>query len=298
MCRWLMGVAVGLALLVPAPARGQTGGESLELRAGPVEVRDGYRMRVRASLFKGVSSGGQLVLSRLRDGVRQEHTYDFGEAMTLTIRRDLTGSLLRGDVPGLGRIDMRLTAPGAMRRPTLGPYCSGPRRHRRRGTLQGRLALTLDTGYFGTLRATTLPAYLTRTGDGARCSSGAFAVPILGLSADTQTPEQRMAISFDRLENGEVEQTFSVSTEHPAAHHWLMATGPRGSLTAPSSLSSANLTGAAPALSGGLTFKATAHDHDPPRADGAVEGDLVAHFDSIGDRRFPSGAAAHLYGPW
>jgi hypothetical protein len=273
-------LAVALAALPAAPARAA---DSFRLHAGPVSVR-GYAMTLDAATFKRTASL-DVTFTRKGADTTQSHAYSFTRRVRLTAPRGLRSGRLRADLGAFGRVDLRFRRTGAIHRTKQLPTCAGPKPRRRLGRLTGSFRLVADTTFFGTVRAHRLRGALTRVPSGVHCTGAIpFENPPGTLTLDAG--DQRAALVVQQVAGGRSLQTLTVTTSDPAVTHTLVALGPAGSFTG--SQHAATVTGAAPAFTGSLAYKATSHVSGPgPSTEGTTSGDLTGNFDSIGPQPVP-----------
>lgn len=284
----LLAAAGMIALAAPATAAADT-----TLTAGPLKVRD-YQMTLLAT--DGVKDSLTVLLARRSGGSTQTHMYLFTSGVTVK-----AGGKMPSIDAKLGRYGAVKLTLGGLRAGSRGAVpggCTGMPGKQARGTFAGALKVTLDTTYFKTVRARTLPG-ARATGGSLRCDGGAPGQqPGVTLNATDQREDGSfLMLGANRDGAGKVTQQAIVNDAAAAiapassAMHMIVASAPASGFTAAGDLSSASVAGAGPFLSGALSFAGEAFGG---MAAGTLTGDLTARFDSIGAQVLPADATGML----
>jgi hypothetical protein len=257
-------LAAATMAVVAVPAAAQAAQHAVII--GPVPVH-GYQMSVL-----GISGEKSLTIALERDRgtSTQQHIYTFTRSVEVTDGR------IRANLGSLGSVDLKLKTG---RDTTLPAGCKG---HAiRQGTWNGSVRLVADSTYFHTIRAHHLPgAVLPVSGTGCdeqrapKTAPGAAtltaAIGDTYLEADATTAS---VLSTTRRGGASIVHVITVA----------------GRLDAATDLSTATFTPTGSLLSGSVTYAGStsaATQKDGPAGEtsvGRLTGELIAHFDSIGD---------------
>ena len=263
-------IVLGAALVWPAAAGAQG---TLTLTIGPLAVKQ-YVMTVIPECGRG-GCGASMRLSRSIGHSVESHEY---AATKATVRvSSLRSAHETASFGSLGRLDMTFQ-PSSATKPKLPSGCRSTGRKTSIGTVKGSFSLKADSGYFKTVSATKLPAFIT--------SNGTVSCGPLG-----NLPEGH-GIYFGETNTGPLDPYFyatkigdktsiSVSAGEQRKgvriNHSLLVAATASHLTAPDDLSSVTLQGVPGLLDGSAsaTFSAAAQPTVP------LTGRLTAHFDSF-----------------
>jgi hypothetical protein len=287
------GLLAAAALAAPSAAAAAA---DTTLTAGPLKVR-AYQMTLVAT--DAAHDALTVMLTRRAGSSMQTHVYSFDRGVTVN-----AGGRAPSIAGRLGRYGVLRLTLGGMRggRGSVPAGCTGTPGRQERGTFAGKLDLTLDTTYFRTVRARSLPG-MRISGGALRCGgSGAPGQPGGGgggltLSVTSQGADGSMLmLNAARDAGGKVAQTAmkmdgATQTAPASVSHMISSPAAANGLTAAADLSSASAVGAAPFLAGTMTF---AGEGLGQMASGTVGGDFAARFDSIGTQRPPADAIATL----
>jgi hypothetical protein len=279
--RLLAGAVLTAALAVPATAaQAET-----TLIAGPLKVRD-YQMQVVAT--DAAQDSVSVMFSRGSGASQQMHMYAFAEGATVT-PTSISASLGR-----YGTIKLRLG--GARAGKGVVPAgCSGNPGTTKAGTMTGQLRFDAGDSYFKTVTASKLKGSTMAGGD-LRCQSdrGGSGAPGAGAGEQTLMVSQMDGGAMTMFTATAKSQT-AMRSEDPAATapasvmHLISADG--NGLQVSGGGASATAPGIGPFLGGTGAFTGEPY---PGGAFGELGGNLVAHFDGIGDVAF--GGDATLMG--
>ncbi|MDW5594578.1 hypothetical protein VSS74_09535 [Conexibacter stalactiti] len=276
------------ALTLAAPA---TALADATLTAGPLKVRD-YQLTLVAT--DAAKDSLSVMLSRRSGASTQLHMYGF--ASGVTVKAAGAKPTISAKLGRYGSVKLTL---GTLKsgRGSVPAGCTGSGGRNDRGSFSGALQLKLDTTYFKTVKASSLPG--ARVSGGAlRCDGGTggqtsgLTLMAMPESGDGNT----FMVNATRTAGGGVTQSAmrsdaAAATAPATVMHMITATSAASTFTTAADLSSATLTGPAPFLSGALAF---AGEATGTMASGTVSGDWAAKFDSIGTQRLAAGTTATL----
>lgn len=278
--RFIAGAALAAALAVPAVAKAET-----TLIAGPLKVRD-YQMQVLGT--DAAQDTVSVMFSRGSGASRQMHMYSFTEGATVT------PTSISANLGRYGSIKLRLG--GARAGKSVVPAgCTGNAGTTKTGTMTGKLRFAAGDSYFKTVTASKLKG-TAMTGGDLRCQSDRGGSGNGSAGADEQTlMVSRMDGAAMTMFTATAKGQTAMRSEDPAATapasvmHMISADG--NGLQVSGGGASATAPGIGPFLGGTGAFTGEPY---PGGAFGELGGNLVAHFDGIGDVAF--GGDATLMG--
>jgi hypothetical protein len=275
--RFLAGAALAAAALaIPATAQAET-----TLIAGPLKVRD-YQMQVLGT--DAAKDSVTIMFSRTSGASIQMHLYTFADGATVT-PTSITASLGR-----YGAIKLRLA--GARSGQGVVPTgCTGNPGTTKTGTLSGSLRFAAGDSYFKTVTASKLKG-TAMSGGSLECQSERGGRGGAGGGADEQT------LTVTQMDGGAMtmftataQGQTAMRSEDPAATapatvmHMISSEG--NGLQVSGGGAAATVPAIGPFLGGTATFTGEPY---PGGAFGELGGNLVAHFDVIGDVAFSGDA--------
>lgn len=280
-----------LILLVPvgaAQAGTYTTPASKSLFFGPVKVK-GYTLTGSAY---SQTKGSFLYISL--EGRGQRHQYTFSKGLSVRANSSLSSGSVKANLGKFGQL--RLTFAPNHKRVTIKPFkgCTGGKSYSRTGLARGGSGthLVLDHSYFRTLKLARVRATLSSDAKLKCKSSGGGGTP------SPQSPSRSLTAFSEKVQasfRGGKKASAQISvTTAPNVTHELTATGPPSSFSVASDAKSATVKGFGSRLTGTGNYNAdSVYDGG---SSGKLNGDLVAHFDSIGAKKI-SGFDASLFLP-
>lgn len=308
--------ALGAAALpAPASARQEVfpAMQSASFSAGTVK---GFGVDVEVFRTRSDPQATVNVTLKRRVGASvQAHRWTFsGRAFPATVSLDgsLKSGRVRADLGRFGSLDLRLTATGATTKvapqvPTRGAgpnaatpegTCTAASGKRRGVKVSGTVDLTLDKGFFGTLRPRRVTGASVESTNTTRCEEAAVATTDATLKSGGG-PAHPGNLEVTQATSGATTVDYTVreyqrtpgragainSTSGALVTHEVTATGlPASAFTRAADLSSATLTGSGAFLSGSAQF-AAAGPQDFGTATGTMSGGLTVRFDGFPDAR-------------
>jgi hypothetical protein len=275
--RFLAGAALAAAALaIPATAQAQT-----TLIAGPLKVRD-YQMQVLGT--DAAKDSVTIMFSRPSGASNQMHMYTFADGATVT-PTSITASLGR-----YGSIKLRLA--GARSGKGVVPAgCTGNPGTTKTGTMSGSLRFVAGDSYFKTVTASKLKG-TAMSGGSLECQSDRAGTGGSGGGADdqslmvTQMDGGAMTMFRASADGQTAMRSEDNAVTAPASVMHMISADGRG-LQVSGGGASATVAAIGPFLTGTGTFTGEPY---PGGAFGDLGGNLVAHFDGIGDVAFAGDA--------
>jgi hypothetical protein len=275
--RFLAGAALAAAALaIPATAQAET-----TLIAGPLKVRD-YQMQVLGT--DAAKDSVTIMFSRPSGASNQMHMYTFADGATVT-PTSISASLGR-----YGSIKLRLGGARAAKG-AVPAGCTGTPGTTKTGMLSGALRFAAGDSYFKTVTASKLKG-TAMSGGSLRCESERGGRGGAGAGAQEQT---LMVTQMDgaamTLFTATAQGQTAMRSDDPAATapasvmHMISAEG--DGLQVSGGGAAATVPAIGPFLGGTATFTGEPY---PGGAFGELGGNLVAHFDVIGDVAFSGDA--------
>jgi hypothetical protein len=296
--RLLIGVlALGACALAPA-----TASAAPSLTAGPVPYKS-YQLSFTLSK-SGAKYNLGVMMNRSAAGGKstQLHMWSFplsAKAVKLTAK----GATIKTgkELGRYGSINMTIAA--GKPKSTVLP-CFVKAFTQRKGTLAGKLRLTLDGGYFKKVSKSTLPAGITATlpavkpncgtGGGNGGGQNAGSLRLFGMEPDgvmfTATRDAKGTVNHSAF----ISETGTTIAPASSIMHMINATAPAAGLEAAADNSTATLAFASPFLAGNLAFTSMEGMNSPQSAMGDLAGSLQIKFDSPGARTITALANASL----
>jgi hypothetical protein len=278
----LLAGATALAALIAAPAVAQA---DTTVTAGPLKVRD-YQMTILGT--DGAQDGLTVLFNRTSGKSTQMHMYSFDQGVSVT------PTSIKASLGRYGTIALSLRGAKATKG-VVPAGCTGSAGTSRAGTMTGNLRFVADSGYFRTISAKSLKG-ATSTGGKIDCrpANGQSGGGVAGAGGPTLMVSAGEGEAMAMFTASSDSQT-AMRSEDPAATApatiMHMISAPGSGLAVAADNASATVKGITPFIAGSGTFSG---DPFPGGATGTLGGDVVAHFDSIGDVAF--GGDATLMG--
>lgn len=273
------------AVALPATASAASGASVI---GGPLKVKD-YQMTVIGS--DAAKDSLSIMFDRRAGKASQSHFYTFDSGVTVTPKR------IKASLGQYGKIDMKLVGAGAAKRGKTPKGCTGSAGSVKSGTLKGTFKLVADSTYFKTVSTKTLKGSVARGGK-LTCNGGGTGGQGGNGSGDTMLQSTLTGadgmLMFSAIKEGsgavwqQATRMDDAATTAPASiMHLINAPGSGSAFSPAGDLSSATGTAVAPFFGGAFSF---AGESMGSMATGALSGDLVAKFDSIGTQQIAAGS--------
>lgn len=293
--------ALCAAGLLAAPAAASAAPTTIV--AGPVTVKD-YSMTLSAT-DNGSSDGLSIMFNRTAGKASQTHFYSFTKGVKVTTRSTLAAAKIKAKLGRYGKIDLKLTGVGAVKRGAVPKGCTGTASKMRRGKLNGGFKLVADSTYFKTIKKKSLKTSLfkggnikceTDGGDGGGSGGGSGSTT---LTSTVTGADGMLTFSATKTAGGEISQSAmrmddATKTAPASIFHMISAPGTSAAFNFAADLTSATGAGVTPFFSG--TFNFAAESTFDGMAMGALTGDFAAKFDSIGRQSIASDNAMLMKG--
>jgi hypothetical protein len=277
MNRSILVAAVAATGVLAAPTSALAAGESIV--AGPLKVK-GYDLTLTAT---DAGNGDSFGITAVKSSGKamQMHSWSFASGVSVSVKG--AKATIKGRLGRYGAIAATINAGGkAVGRVPAG--CTGTAGIGRSGKLTGKTTLKLDTTFFKTVAPKSLKAEIL-SGGKLECGGGGTTPDSTGLmlTSSVETADGQMLVSILK-DGGTVHQnvmrTDTASATAPASvMHMITVETAAAGLDAAGDLATATAAGAAPFLTGKLSF---AGEPMGTMASGTISGDFTAKFDSIG----------------
>jgi PKD repeat protein len=288
--RFVVPVTVSALLLLAisgsagAAAKTTTFGPSTSISIGPMKVK-GYRLTLSATHGKSSS----LSVSLVRGG--QTHSYLFPKKnFSVHLSKSLSSGAISARLGKYGHFHVRFTATRKTHVVKPGKGCTGAGAQTRTGKITASSgSLVLDHSFFGTVHIGRVAASADRSAK-EKCkvkkiSTSSSKTPLLTVS------QKHLDAFFERAKHRATAEITVTTSQHPLVIHTLSLTSPASSFTAADNAATATVKGFGSLLTGSGSYAAGTTSYFQGGSSGTFGGNLVAHFDSIGEQKLAGGQA-------